>query len=172
MNSIFRNLGIWLIIGLLMLVVFNLVGPRETDKNKVSFSQFITQIESGSVLEVTIRGSEIFGISDSNGSFETQSPNYPALFEILDRHQVRVKIEPAEETNLFLAILNSWLPMILIIGIWLFFMRQVQSGSNRAMGFGKVRTRVTNTEDNPIKFEDVQGIDESREELEEIVDFL
>ena len=172
MNSIFRNLGIWLIIGLLMLVVFNLVGPKESDKNKVSFSQFISQIESGSVLEVSIRGSEIFGVSDTNGSFETQSPNYPALFEILDRHQVRVRIEPTEQTNLFLAILNSWLPMILIIGIWLFFMRQVQSGGNRAMGFGKVRTRVTNTEDNPIKFGDVQGIDESREELEEIVDFL
>ena len=71
-----------------------------------------------------------------------------------------------------MAILNSWLPMILIIGIWLFFMRQVQGGGNRAMGFGKIRSRITNTEDNPIKFEDVQGIDESREELEEIVDFL
>ena len=118
MNSIFRNLGIWLVIGLLMLVVFNLLGPRESDRNKVSFSQFISQIESGSVLEVTIRGSEIIGTSDTNGSFETQSPNYPALFEILDRHQVRVRIEPTEQTNLFLAILNSWLPMILIIIFW------------------------------------------------------
>ena len=88
---------------------------QENEKNKISFSQFISQIESGSVLEVTIRGSEIFGVSDTNGSFETQTPNYPALFEILDRHQVRVKIEPMEQTNLFLAILNSWLPMILII---------------------------------------------------------
>ena len=172
MNSIFRNLGIWLVIGLLMLVVFNLLGPKKSNRNKVTFSQLISQIESGSVLEVTIRGSEIIGISDTNGSFESQIPNYPALFEILDRHQVRVRIEPPEQTNLFLAILNSWLPMILIIGIWLFFMRQVQSGGNRAMGFGKIRSRVTNTEDNPIKFDDVQGIDESREELEEIVDFL
>ena len=172
MNSIFRNLGIWLVIGLLMLVVFNLLGPKESNNAKITFSQLISQIESGSVLEVTIRGSEIVGISDTNNSFESQIPNYPALFEILDRHQVRVKIEPTEKTNLFLAILNSWLPMILIIGIWLFFMRQVQSGGNRAMGFGKIRSRVTNSEDNLIKFEDVQGIDESREELEEIVDFL
>jgi len=171
-NSIFRNLGIWLVIGLLMLVVFNLLGPKESNNAKITFSQLISQIESGSVLEVTIRGSEIVGISDTNNSFESQIPNYPALFEILDRHQVRVKIEPTEKTNLFLAILNSWLPMILIIGIWLFFMRQVQSGGNRAMGFGKIRSRVTNSEDNLIKFEDVQGIDESREELEEIVDFL
>jgi len=155
-----------------MLMLFNLVGPRESNERKISFSEFISQIESGSVLEVTISGSQIHGVSDTNGSFQTQVPNYPALFKILDSHQVRVKVEPTDETNLFMAILSSWLPMILIIGIWLCFMRQVQGGGNRAMGFGKIRSRITNTEDNPIKFEDVQGIDESREELEEIVDFL
>ena len=155
-----------------MLMLFNLVGPRESNEREISFSEFISQIESGSVLEVTIRGSQIHGVSDTNGSFQTQVPNYPALFKILDSHQVRIKVEPTDQTNLFMAILNSWLPMILIIGIWLFFMRQAQGGGNRAMGFGKIRSRITNTEDNPIKFEDVQGIDESREELEEIVDFL
>ena len=172
MNTFIRNIGIWLVIGLVMLMLFNLVGPRESNEREISFSEFISQIESGSVLEVIIRGSQIHGVSDTNGSFQTQVPNYPALFKILDSHKVRVKVEPTDQTNLFMAILNSWLPMILIIGIWLFFMRQVQGGGNRAMGFGKIRSRITNTEDNPIKFEDVQGIDESREELEEIVDFL
>ena len=172
MNTFLRNIGIWLVIGLVMLMLFNLVGPRESNEREISFSEFISQIESGSVLEVIIRGSQIHGVSDTNGSFQTQVPNYPALFKILDSHQVRVKVEPTDQSNLFMAILNSWLPMILIIGIWLFFMRQVQGGGKSAMGFGKIRSRITNTEDNPIKFEDVQGIDESREELEEIVDFL
>ena len=172
MNTFLRNIGIWLVIGLVMLMLFNLVGPRESNEREISFSEFISKIESGSVLEVIIRGSQIHGVSDTNGSFQTQVPNYPALFKILDSHQVRVKVEPTDQTNLFMAILNSWLPMILIIGIWLFFMRQVQGGGKSAMGFGKIRSRITNTEDNPIKFEDVQGIDESREELEEIVDFL
>ena len=172
MNTFLRNIGVWLVIGLVMLLLFNLVAPNESDEREISFSEFISQIESGSVLEVSIRGSQIHGVSDTSGSFQTQAPNYPSLFEILDRHQVRVRVEPTDQTNLFMAILNSWLPMILIIGIWLFFMRQVQGGGNRALGFGKIRSRITNTEDNPIKFEDVQGIDESREELEEIVDFL
>ena len=172
MNKFLKNIGIWLVIGLVMLMLFNLVGPKDSNERKISFSEFIAQIESGSLIEVTISGNQIRGVNDSNGSFQTQAPNYPALFEILDRHQVRVRIEPADQTNLFMAILNSWLPMILIIGIWLFFVRQIQGGGNRAMGFGKIRSRITNTEDNPIKFEDVQGIDESREELEEIVDFL
>tara|TARA_B100001996_G_scaffold21185_1_gene16947 strand:+ start:2322 stop:4127 length:1806 start_codon:yes stop_codon:yes gene_type:complete len=171
-NKFLKNIGIWLVIGLVMLMLFNLVGPKESNERKISFSEFIAQIESGSLIEVTISGNQIRGVNDSNGSFQTQAPNYPALFEILDRHQVRVRVEPADQTNLFMAILNSWLPMILIIGIWLFFVRQIQGGGTRAMGFGKIRSRITNTEDNPIKFEDVQGIDESREELEEIVDFL
>ncbi len=172
MNKFLKNIGIWLVIGLAMLILFNLVGPKESNERKISFSEFIAQIESGSLIEVTISGNQIRGVNDSNGSFQTQAPSYPALFEILDRHQVRVRVEPADQTNLFMAILNSWLPMILIIGIWLFFVRQIQGGGTRAMGFGKIRSRITNTEDNPIKFEDVQGIDESREELEEIVDFL
>ncbi|MEE2600239.1 MAG: ATP-dependent metallopeptidase FtsH/Yme1/Tma family protein, partial [SAR324 cluster bacterium] len=97
MNKFLKNIGIWLVIGLVMLMLFNLVGPKESNERKISFSEFITQIESGSLLEVSISGSQIRGVSDTNGSFQTQAPNYPALFEILDRHQVRVRVEPTDQ---------------------------------------------------------------------------
>ena len=172
MNNFMRNLGIWLVIGMVMLLLFNVLGNRQSQERQLSFSDFITQVESGSVLEVTLRERQVIGVSDTNGHFQTQVPNYPALFELLERHQVRVRVEPPDQGNLFLAILNSWLPMLLIIGIWLFFMRQVQSGGNRAMSFGKVRARMLEKDENAITFADVQGIDEAREEVSEIVDFL
>ena len=167
-----RNLGIWLVIGMVMLLLFNVLGNRQSEERQLSFSDFITQVESGSVLEVTLRERQVIGVSDTNGHFQTQVPNYPALFELLERHQVRVRVEPPDQGNLFFAILNSWLPMLLIIGIWLFFMRQVQGGGNRAMSFGKVRARMLEKGENTITFADVQGIDEAREEVSEIVDFL
>ncbi|MEC7416599.1 MAG: ATP-dependent zinc metalloprotease FtsH [SAR324 cluster bacterium] len=172
MNNFMRNLGIWLVIGMVMLLLFNVLGNRQSQERQLSFSDFITQVESGSVLEVTLRERQVIGVSDTNGHFQTQVPNYPALFELLERHQVRVRVEPPDQGNLFFAILNSWLPMLLIIGIWLFFMRQVQGGGNRAMSFGKVRARMLEKDENAITFADVQGIDEAREEVSEIVDFL
>jgi cell division protease FtsH len=172
MNNFMRNLGIWLVIGMVMLLLFNVLGNRQSEERQLSFSDFITQVESGSVLEVTLRERQVIGVSDTNGHFQTQVPNYPALFELLERHQVRVRVEPPDQGNLFFAILNSWLPMLLIIGIWLFFMRQVQGGGNRAMSFGKVRARMLEKGENTITFADVQGIDEAREEVSEIVDFL
>ena len=172
MNNFMRNLGIWLVIGMVMLLLFNVLGNRQSEERQLSFSDFITQVESGSVLEVALRERQVIGVSDTNGHFQTQVPNYPALFELLERHQVRVRVEPPDQGNLFFAILNSWLPMLLIIGIWLFFMRQVQGGGNRAMSFGKVRARMLEKGENAITFADVQGIDEAREEVSEIVDFL
>ncbi|MDP6728581.1 MAG: ATP-dependent zinc metalloprotease FtsH [SAR324 cluster bacterium] len=172
MNSMMRNIGIWLVIGLAMMVLFNMLGPRGSGSREVPFSDFISKVESGSVLEVVLRGRQVEGLTDANERFQTQIPNYPALFEILERNQVRTRVEPTDQGNIFLAILNSWLPMLLIIGIWLFFMRQIQGGGNKAMSFGKIQTQMKNKEQNPVRFTDVQGIDEAKEELTEIVEFL
>ena len=167
-----RNIGIWLVIGLAMMVLFNLLGPRSSGSRELPFSDFISKVESGSVLEVVMRGRQVEGLTDANERFQTQVPNYPALFEILEKNQVRTRVEPTDQGNIFLAILNSWLPMLLIIGIWLFFMRQIQGGGNRAMSFGKIRTQMKDKEQNTVRFNDVQGIDEAKEELTEIVEFL
>ena len=118
-----RNIGIWLVIGLAMMVLFNLLGPRSSGSRDLPFSDFISKVESGSVLEVVMRGRQVEGLTDANERFQTQVPNYPALFEILEKNQVRTRVEPTDQGNIFLAILNSWLPMLLIIGIWLFFMQ-------------------------------------------------
>jgi cell division protease FtsH len=168
----FRSLGIWLVIGLIMLLLFNMMGSRTSTEQQVPFSEFMDQVEAGSVLEVVAKENHIIGITDTNTRFQTQIPNYPDLYAKLQENNVRVRVAPPERGNLFMAILNSWFPMLLIIGIWIFFMRQVQGGGNRAMSFGKIRTQVTEKKDNPITFSDVQGIDEAREELQEIVDFL
>ena len=167
-----RNIGIWLVIGLAMMVLFNLLGPRSSGSRELPFSDFISKVESGSVLEVVMRGRQVEGLTDANERFQTQVPNYPALFEILEKNQVRTRVEPTDQGNIFLAILNSWLPMLLIIGIWLFFMRQIQGGGNRAMSFGKIRTQMKDKEQNTVRLNDVQGIDEAKEELTEIVEFL
>ena len=142
MNNFMRNLGIWLVIGMVMLPLFNVLVNRQSEERQLSFSDFITQVESGSVLEVTLRERRVIGVSDTNGHFQTQVPNYPALFELLEHHQVRVRVEPSNQGNLFLATLNSWLPMHLTLRIWLFFMRQVQRGANRPTSFRNVRARL------------------------------
>ncbi len=172
MNSFVRNMGIWLVIGLVMLLLFNVVGNRPTADRQIPFSDFLTQVDSGGILEVVVRGQTLIGLSENNGRFQTQTPHYPELYQILDENQVRIRVEPPDQGSLFLAILNSWLPMLLIIGIWIFFMRQMQGGGGRMMSFGKVRTRMLEKKDNPIMFSDVQGVDEAREEVSEIVDFL
>ncbi len=172
MNSMIRSLGIWLIIGLVMLVLFNMMGSRSGNEQRISFTEFMDKVETGSVLEVVAQGNNVIGITDGNQRFQTQVPDYPGLYQNLRENNVRIRVSPPERGNVFLAILNSWFPMLLIIGIWIFFMRQMQGGGNRAMSFGKIRTQVTEKKDNPITFSDVQGIDEARDELGEIVDFL
>jgi len=171
-NPLVKNIGIWLVISVVMLSLFNMLGTEPPPSRQIAFSDFLNQVESGSILELILRDRYAIGINDKNLKFQTQIPVFPDLFDILDRSQVRVRVVPPEQTHLLLAILNSWLPMLFIIGIWLFFMRQVQGGGGRGMGLGKARTRMIEQNENAITFKDVAGIDEAREELSEVVDFL
>jgi cell division protease FtsH len=172
LNPLLKNLGIWLLIGLVLFVLFNVINTKPYGAARISFSEFLAQVEADKVTEVTIRGSEVTGQLGDQTQFQTHLPDYPELIAVLVEHNVRVRSESPNKGGLLLAILNSWFPMLLIIGIWVFFMRQVQGGGNRALSFGKIRARQLDEKNNPITFRDVAGIEESKDELREIVDFL
>ncbi len=172
MNNLYKNLGIWIVIGMVLFVLFNLVNTTPYNSSQIAFSDFMAQVRAQKVTEVTIRNNEISGTLDDHTQFQAYVPDYPTLVPELIERGVRVRSEPPNQSGLMLAILNSWFPMLLIIGVWLFFMRQVQGGGNRALSFGKIRSRQTDAKNNPITFRDVAGIEESKDELREVVEFL
>ncbi len=175
MKNISKNIILWIIIGLLLIVLFNLFQGTSTSKNssKISFSDFIAATESGTVSEVNISGNNVSGFLNDGRSFNTYAPNYPNLVEKLNEFGVKITAEPANRAmHPLLSVLLSWFPMLLLIGVWIFFMRQMQSGGGKAMGFGKSKAKLLNEAVGKVTFDDVAGIDEAKQELEEVVEFL
>ncbi len=175
MSNFGRNLALWVIIGLLLVALFNLFQqPSSRGAGEgIPFSEFLAQVETGQVKEVTIKGHEITGFYGDERSFMTYAPDDPQLVERLRSRGVVINALPVEDgTPSLFQILISWFPMLLLIGVWIFFMRQMQSGGGKAMGFGKSRARLLTERLGRMTFEDVAGIDEAKQELEEVVDFL
>ena len=173
--NISRNLALWIIVALLVFGLFNLfqsAAPR-SGHHPLAYSDFIGQVENGEVREVTIKGHQVSGVLRDGRPIAAYAPEDPHLIARLQKHGVRIIAEPAEDGAPTLwGVLVSWFPMLLLIGVWVFFMRQMQSGGGKAMGFGKSRARMLSEKAGRVTFEDVAGIEEAKQELEEIVDFL
>ena len=156
-------------------MLFNLFQGTSNNRNtsKISFSDFIAATESGNVSEVNINGSNVTGFLNDGRSFSTYVPNYPNLVDKLNESGVKITAEPSERSmHPLLSVLLSWFPMLLLIGVWIFFMRQMQGGGGKAMGFGKSKAKLLNEAVGKVTFDDVAGIDEAKQELEEVVEFL
>ena len=170
-----RNLALWLFIALIVFGLFNLFSTNNTERNSINltYSQFLDEVEIGSVKDVVIKGNNISGAFDDGRQFKTYAANDPTLVERLNDRGVNISAAPLDDGYpSILGILISWFPMLLLIGVWIFFMRQMQGGRGGAMGFGRSKAKLLTENKNKVTFNDVAGIDEAKEELVEIVEFL
>ena len=174
MSNFGRNLALWVIIALLLVVLFNLFQPgsQQRQSTLIAYSDFISDVNAGKVRDVLIQGRTVTGNLNDTRSFQTYTPEDPTLVRTLTEKGVRVVARPEESENQLLHVILNWFPMLLLIGVWVFFMRQMQSGGGRAMGFGKSRARMLTEKQGRVTFDDVAGIDEAKGELQEIVEFL
>jgi cell division protease FtsH len=172
LNPFYKNLALWLIITLMMIMLYNLFNQQHLTESSVSYSEFLSMVENDRVADVTIQGQELL-ITDSNKKrFKIFAPQDSDLIKILRQKGVTINAKPPAESPWYMNILVSWFPMIVLIGVWVFFMRQMQSGGGKALSFGKSRARLMSDQQEKVTFEDVAGIDEAKEELGEIVEFL
>jgi len=175
MNPNFRSYAIWIIIGLLLLALYNVFqnNSQRTRSTEITYSELLKQVEQTRVGEVTIAGNRISGTFSDGGQFHTYAPSDPALVERLRQSSVNIKARPADgEQVTLLGVLLNWFPMLLLIGVWIFFMRQMQSGGGRAMGFGKSKAKLLTERQGRVTFDDVAGVEEAKDDLHEIVEFL
>ncbi len=170
MNPFYKNLALWLVISLMMVMLFQIFNQPERGLQSISYSEFLGMVDSGSVVQVTIQGDNITGQS-AQGPFKTYAPKDPELIKLLRDKGVKIAAKPAEDTSWFQVFL-SWVPMLLLIGVWIFFMRQMQVGGGKALSFGKSKARLMSETHEKVTFEDVAGIDEAKDELQEIIEFL
>ncbi|SHE31037.1 membrane protease FtsH catalytic subunit [Desulfacinum infernum DSM 9756] len=172
MSPFYKNLALWLVISLMVILLFNMFNQPQQARLETTYSQFLESVEKGEVAQVTIQGDNILGIYVDGKPFKTYAPGDPDLIRILRERGINIQAKPEEDSPWYMTILISWFPMLLLIGVWIFFMRQMQMGGGKAMSFGKSRARLLSEDARKVTFNDVAGIDEAKEELQEVVEFL
>src|SRR5437660_961308 len=173
MNSRVKNLIFWVVVGLFMILLFNLFTFQgQSPDEEVKFSEFVSRVEQGDVREVTIRGNYINGLFKDGRPFRTYMVEYPDLVKVLRDHHVTINAKPPEDNPWYVTLLVTWGPFILFLGLWFFLMRQMQIGGNKALSFGRSRARLLTEDRKKVTFSDVAGVDEAKEEVVEIIEFL
>ncbi len=174
MNPSFRNFAIWVAVAALLLVLFQVFQSQNqgAGPQPIPYSEFRSLVDSGGVKEIVISGNRITGKGANDKTFTTYAPDDPGIIDNLYKKNVKIDAKAPDDESWLFAILVNWLPMLAILGLWIFFMRQMQSGGGRAMGFGKSKAKLLTERSGRVTFEDVAGVDEAKEDLEEIVEFL
>ena len=174
-NNLFRNVAIWVVIGLVLMTVFNQFNNKQTTQNAIEYSQFIEEVKDGKISKVLMEGRNLKATTTDGKKITSYAPPDIWLVSDLLKSGVKVEAKPEEEPSMWMSALISWFPMLLLIGVWIFFMRQMQNGGGKGgspFSFGKSKARMTDQAQNTVTFADVAGCDEAKEEVQELVDFL
>jgi cell division protease FtsH len=173
MNSRVKNLLFWVVVGLFMILLFNLFSvPTHAPEDEVIFSDFMAKLDKGEVMKVTIKANHVSAILKDQSRIRTYTAEYPELVKLLRDKDVQIEAKPPDESPWYITFLVTWGTFILFLGLWFFLMRQMQIGGNKALSFGKSRARMLTEERKKVTFSDVAGIDEAKEEVLEIIEFL
>jgi len=172
LNPFYKNLALWIVITLMMIMLYNLFNQQHMAETNISYTEFLAMVDNERVSEVVIQGQQLFVTDVNQTRFKIYAPQDSDLIKILREKGVSINAKPESDSPWYMSILVSWFPMIVLIGVWIFFMRQMQSGGGKAMSFGKSRARLQSDQSKKVTFEDVAGIDEAKEELGEIIEFL
>jgi cell division protease FtsH len=172
LNPFYKNLALWLVITLMMVMLYNLFSKQHLSETNISYTEFLSMVDNGRISEVVMQGQELFVTDVNRNHFKVYAPEDKDLVHILREKGVVINAKPPSENPWYMSVLVSWFPMIILIGVWIFFMRQMQAGGGKALSFGKSRARLMSDQSAKVTFEDVAGIDEAKEELIEIVEFL
>jgi cell division protease FtsH len=171
-TSMIKTVALWVVIALIGVMLFHLFNQPTKQTATLSFSEFLKVLDKGELKEVTIQGNEIKGTLVNGKLFDSYTPDDPKLVERLTAKNVSIIAKPKDESPWYLSALISWIPMLLLIGVWVLFMRQMQTGGTKAMSFGRSKARLMTQDKMKVTFADVAGVDEAKEELEEIIEFL